>query len=50
LEILRVLWAGGQPWPIAVYLVGMALVTLVSVYCATETLHVDLTADDVPAS
>lgn len=30
-------WSGGQPWPIAVYMLGMALITLVSVYLAAET-------------
>jgi hypothetical protein len=43
-------WAGGSPWPIAVYLVGMALITLVSVYYATETLHTDLAADRAQAA
>src|SRR5688572_8208008 len=32
-------WSGGHPWPIAVYLMGMALVTWVAVYLASETLH-----------
>ena len=30
-------WSGGQPWPIAVYLVVMALITIVSVWLAKET-------------
>lgn len=30
-------WSGGEPWPVALYLVGMALVTLVSVWLAEET-------------
>jgi MHS family shikimate/dehydroshikimate transporter-like MFS transporter len=38
----RLAWAGGSPWPIAIYLVGMAVITLVSVYCATETLHTEV--------
>src|SRR5262249_4620021 len=25
-------WSGGQPWPVAVYLIGMVLLTLLSVY------------------
>ena len=43
-------WAGGSPWPIAVYLVGMAVITLVSVCCATETLHTDLAGDPAQAA
>jgi MFS family permease len=31
-------WSGGRPWPIALYMMGMACVTLVSVYLAAETL------------
>lgn len=30
-------WADGKPWPIAVYLIGMAVITLVSVWLAEET-------------
>jgi hypothetical protein len=30
-------WSGGNPWPVAAYLVGMALVTIVSVWLAAET-------------
>ena len=30
-------WSGGNPWPVAAYLIGMALVTIVSVCLATET-------------
>lgn len=32
-------WSGGEPWPIALYLIAMILVTLVSVYLAPETRH-----------
>jgi MFS transporter, MHS family, shikimate and dehydroshikimate transport protein len=35
-------WTGGRPWPIALYMVAMALVTLVSVYLAAETWQEDL--------
>lgn len=35
-------WADGKPWPIAAYMVGMALVTLVSVYLAAETWQEEL--------
>lgn len=30
-------WSGGAPWPVAVYLVGMAVITLVAVWLAEET-------------
>jgi len=30
-------WSGGKPWPIAVYLIGMAVITLVAVWFAEET-------------
>ena len=32
-------WSGGAPWPIAVYMIAIALVTLVSVYFAPETVR-----------
>jgi MFS family permease len=35
-------WADGNPWPVALYLVGMSAVTLVSVWCAKETNRVEL--------
>ena len=35
-------WAGGKPWPIAAYLVGMAAITLFSVWCAAETFRSEL--------
>jgi len=38
-------WAGGKPWPVALYMVGMALITLVSVYLAAETLAGDITEE-----
>ena len=36
-------WSGGDPWPVGVYLMGMAAVTVVSVWLASETRHSDLT-------
>ncbi len=30
-------WSGGKPWPIAVYMIALAAVTLVSVWAAAET-------------
>ena len=38
-------WSGGKPWPIAAYMVVMALITLVSVYLAAETLAGAFTAE-----
>ena len=35
-------WSHGKPWPIAVYMIAMALITLVSVYLAAETWQEDL--------
>jgi metabolite-proton symporter len=35
-------WSGGQPWPVAVYLIVLAAVTLVSVWLAAETHRVEL--------
>jgi MFS family permease len=37
-------WSSGHPWPVAVYLIAMGLITLVSVYVAAETFQSDLTA------
>jgi metabolite-proton symporter len=30
-------WSGGRPWPVSIYLIGFAVVTLVSVWLAAET-------------
>ncbi len=35
-------WSGGATWPIAIYLSGMAAITLVSVWLAAETNLLDL--------
>jgi MHS family shikimate/dehydroshikimate transporter-like MFS transporter len=35
-------WADGKPWPVALYLVGMAVITLLSVWLAEETHKHDL--------
>ncbi|HYH65931.1 MAG TPA: MFS transporter [Urbifossiella sp.] len=37
-------WSGGDPWPVGVYLVGMALVTVVAVVLAAESRGRDLGA------
>jgi hypothetical protein len=42
-------WADGNPWPVALYLVGMSAITLVSVGCAQETHRTELTDDGGPA-
>ncbi len=35
-------WSGGQPWPVAVYLMVLAAVTVVSVWLAAETHRAEL--------
>jgi MFS family permease len=35
-------WAGGEPWPIAIYMIGMSLITFCSVWLARETVRTDL--------
>ncbi len=35
--------SGGKPWPVSLYMVGLALVTLVSVYLSAETFREHLT-------
>ena len=35
-------WSGGDPWPVGVYLIGMAAVTVVSILLAAETHRDDL--------
>jgi metabolite-proton symporter len=35
-------WSDGRPWPVAVYLVALAAVTIVSVWLATETHRLEL--------
>jgi len=35
-------WSGGKPWPVAVYLMGMAFITIFSVWLAAETHRSDL--------
>jgi metabolite-proton symporter len=37
-------WSGGQPWPIALYMIGMVLITFVSVFLAAETVQTDLSS------
>jgi MFS family permease len=42
-------WAGGRTWGVAVYLIVLCLITLVSVWLATETHRTDLRDLDKPA-
>src|SRR5262245_16673647 len=35
-------WSGGEPWPIALYLIGMVAITFCAVLVALETAHTDL--------
>lgn len=35
-------WSGGQPWPVAIYLIVMGTITIVSVWLAAETHRDDL--------
>jgi MFS family permease len=37
-------WSGGRPWPVALYLIGMVLITFCSVFLAAETAHTDLSS------
>ena len=40
-------WSGGDPWPVGVYLVGLALITIVAVLLVAETHRSDLANDPV---
>jgi MHS family shikimate/dehydroshikimate transporter-like MFS transporter len=35
-------WSGGQSWPVALYMMGMSLITCCSVFLALETVRSDL--------
>jgi MFS family permease len=37
-------WSGGQPWPVALYMIGMVLITFCSVFLAVETVQTDLSS------
>lgn len=37
-------WSGGDPWPVAVYMIILCLITLLSTYLASETFREDITA------
>jgi metabolite-proton symporter len=36
-------WSSGEPWPIALYMIGMVLITFIAVFLALETAGSDLT-------
>lgn len=38
-------WSGGNPWPVALYIMVLALISLISVYLATETFRGELTEE-----
>ena len=38
-------WSGGNPWPVALYVMALALISLISVYLATETFRGELTEE-----
>jgi MFS transporter, MHS family, shikimate and dehydroshikimate transport protein len=40
--------SGGKPWPVSLYMVGLALVTLVSVYLCAETFRADIAQAPAP--
>jgi MFS family permease len=35
-------WSGGEPWPVAVYMITLAVITLISVWLAAETHRAEL--------
>jgi len=37
-------WSGGQPWPVALYMIGMVVITFSAVFLAVETAHTDLSS------
>lgn len=39
-------WSDGKPWPVAVYLMALAAVTIVSVWLAAETHRAQLDDED----
>jgi len=38
-------WSGGDPWPVGIYLIGMAAVTVISVLLVAETHRHDLAGE-----
>ena len=42
---LLLLWAGGQPWGVAGYIIVLSLITAAAIYFGPETYRSDITAD-----
>ena len=47
LSTLLVSWAGGQIWPVAVYVIVLALLTALALYFGPETYKSDITVEAV---
>jgi metabolite-proton symporter len=43
-------WSGGDPWPVGIYLIGLAAITAVSVFLASETHRGDLARGPKPTA
>jgi metabolite-proton symporter len=43
---LLLIWAGGQPWGVAGYIIVLALITAIAIYFGPETYRSDIHADD----
>jgi MFS family permease len=37
-------WSGGHPWPVALYMIGMVVITCSAVFLAAETVQTDLSS------
>jgi metabolite-proton symporter len=42
---LLLIWAGGEPWGVAAYMVGLSLLTATAIYFGPETYRSDIQAD-----
>jgi MFS transporter, MHS family, shikimate and dehydroshikimate transport protein len=38
-------WAGGQPWPVAIYIIVLSLITALAIYLGPETYRADIRAE-----
>jgi metabolite-proton symporter len=45
LSAALVLWTGGKPWPVAVYIIVLSLLTALALYFGPETYRTDLQAE-----
>jgi MHS family shikimate/dehydroshikimate transporter-like MFS transporter len=43
---LLVLWMGGKPWGVAIYIIVLSLITAASIWIGPETFTIDLQAED----